>query len=329
MKISIANIHNATNEEWDLIWRECNYSTYFHSREWAEIWNVYSKGKLNPGPKLISFSDGKKALLPLSFQRSLKGLAKNYISSPGGTFGGWIAKDELDVDHAVLLNGYLTKKCGNLIWRLNPYDELAFRAGVRISKDDETHTLNLSDGFDAIYNCWTKGHVSAARKARKEGVSIRLASSCDDWDLYYQVYEDSIRRWGNKVSSRYSWELFQEMFRRNSPSIRLWLAEYQNTVVAGALCFYSKKHVVYWHGAALEKYFNLRPVNLLMYETIKDACECGYRWFDFNPSGGHEGVKSFKTSFGAVSMSSPVIHRTSKVMPLIKTVSKIAKKIMS
>jgi lipid II:glycine glycyltransferase (peptidoglycan interpeptide bridge formation enzyme) len=39
---------------------------------------------------------------------------------------------------------------------------------------------------------------------------------------------------------------------------------------------------------------------LLYAQIIRDAHNQGYRYFDFNPSGGHEGVVHFKESFGAV-----------------------------
>jgi lipid II:glycine glycyltransferase (peptidoglycan interpeptide bridge formation enzyme) len=261
-----------------------------------------------PDPKLVIFTDGKKAVLPLSCQKRLKGLIKTYISSPAGTFGGWISLDDLDRKHGILLIEFLTQKLGNLVWRMNPYDRLAFKSEVQDSQEDETHTLNLKSGFDTIYEEWTKGHRSAARKARKAGIAVKSASSLNDWHDYYQIYEDSLRRWGDKASSKYYWEIFHEMFQRNSPNIKLWLAIFQEKIIAGALCFYAKKHVVYWHGAALENYFNLRPVNLLMYEVIKNACEQKYSWFDFNPSGGHEGVKAFKRSFGAEALLCPIIE---------------------
>jgi len=322
MSISIKNIRSATASEWDDIWSECDYATYFHSREWAEIWNSYTEGKMHPDPKLVIFTDGKKAILALSYQKNLKGLMKNYISSPAGTFGGWISTDDLTVEHGKLLTNYLVGKLENLVWRINPYDKLVPRNGIKSTKDDETYALNLSDGFDAVYKKWTKGHSSAARKARKEGVLIRQASSLEDWQAYFHAYKDSLKRWGDKATSRYGWELFEQMFRRNSAHIKLWLALYHDTVIAGSLLFYAKKHTVYWHGAALSQYFNLRPVNLLMYEIIKHACEQAYSWFDFNPSGGHEGVKSFKKSFGAQPLPSPVVVLESRLLHVCRIISR-------
>jgi hypothetical protein len=319
MKLQIATVRPATSLEWDEIWQECDYATYFHSREWAEIWNIYTDGKMYPDPKLIIFNDKKKGLLPLSHQKSLRGLVKNYISSPAGTFGGWISKDELTAEHSKLLSSYLIRKHRNLIWRLNPYDKTIGQNGIKITNDDKTHALNLSHGFDAIYKKWTKNNgaiVRKARKACKEGVSIRHAVSLEDWKNYFRVYEDCLKRWAEKATSRYRWTLFEEIFKRNSHHIKLWLSFYQEKAIAGALVFFAKKHAVYWHGAALEQYFNLRPVNLLMYEAVKNACEQGYTWFDFNPSGGHEGVLKFKKSFGTQELSSPVVNIQSKVTKL-------------
>jgi lipid II:glycine glycyltransferase (peptidoglycan interpeptide bridge formation enzyme) len=45
-----------------------------------------------------------------------------------------------------------------------------------------------------------------------------------------------------------------------------------------------------------------------LYEVIKNACEKGYTWFDFNPSGGLEGVKAFKERFGAQALKCPIVR---------------------
>lgn len=314
MSITIKKIYSASMDEWDLVWSQCDYSTYFHSREWAEIWHLYTEGEISPTPKIIVFSDGEKALLPLSFSKSMKGLLKNYISSPAGTFGGWISSDSLEKEHAQLLVEYLTH-LGSITWRLNPYEPLVHKCKLPDFQEDETHALNLESGFDAVYRLWTKVHESAARKARKArkaGVVIQKATMQNQWREYYAIYEDSLQRWGEKVSSRYSWKLFEIISDRQSKNVELWLAKYEDRSIAGALYFYAKNHVVYWHGAAYSEYFELRPVNLLMYEVIKHACEHGYSWFDFNPSGGHQGVMKFKQSFGAEGLDCPVFIKVNR-----------------
>ncbi|MHB8840627.1 MAG: lipid II:glycine glycyltransferase FemX [Candidatus Aquicultor sp.] len=325
MNISIKHIAPALPDEWDSIWKGCLYSTYFHSREWAEIWNAYTKGKMRPRPKVVEFSDGKRALLPCLTQKHCKGLVTSYISSPAGTFGGWISTDALTPAHAKLLANYLTKKLDNLVLRLNPYDKLVLKAGIKPTRDDETHALDLLGGFDLVYKGWKRNHTYGLRKAREGGVEVRVASTQEDWSAYYEVYEDSLQRWGDQASSRYAWEIFEEMLRRNSPYIKLWLATYQDKIISGVLCLYSNKHVDAWHAATLAEHFKLRPETLVMYEAIKDACERGYSWFDFNPSGGHEGVRTFKERFGAQAFSCPEVIIKAPSSILLSRVSSILK----
>lgn len=325
MSLRITVERLATLEEWDQIWGNCDYATYFHSREWAEIWQKYTHGEMRPDAKLITFSDDKSALIPFSSRRILRGLVKQYISSPTGTFGGWLSLNELSESHGRLLHEYIMDHYKSLTWRLNPYNSLETSLNIKDAKNDETHALNLECGFETIYKGWTKGHASAARKARKAGVDVREAITLQDWDYYYKIYEDSLKRWGESASSRYDWQLFQNMYDLSSTNIKLWLATFDDKVIAGALCFYAKKHVAYWHGSAFSKYFNLRPVNLLMHEVIKNSCEHGYQWFDFNPSGGHEGVKAFKKSFGTDELTCPVINRNYKITKIAYRIISYAK----
>ena len=91
-----------------------------------------------PTPFLISFSDGKKALLPFSCLKKdglapiLMGTSRQYVSSPEWTYGGWISSDKLDNNHAILLLNLLKKKFNNLSWRMNPYDDIALESGISV-----------------------------------------------------------------------------------------------------------------------------------------------------------------------------------------------------
>jgi hypothetical protein len=325
MTIKISSIRAARDEEWDDIWWQCEYATFFHSREWAEIWHHFTQGNTHPYPRLVIFNDGKKALLPLSCQRRFKNLLKYYESSPAENYGGWISADNLSEAHCILLDDYWSKKLRNLVWRLNPFNEYSFKSAKPAGREDETYVLHLEKGFDDLFkNHRQKGSNAILRKARKAqdaGILIKSASTLTEWGSYFNVYQDSLRRWGDHASSSYPWALFQYLSGRNSSHIKLWLAEYQKEAIAGSLCFYSRQHVVYWHGAGMKAYFHLRPVNLLMLEIIKNACEKDFKWFDFNPSGGHEGVRKFKQSFGTTELHCPVINSVSRMYRLFSFLS--------
>ena len=218
-----------------------------------------------------------------------------------------------------LINDY-----SNLTWRVSPYQfyrEIHETPAVA----DTTLVLKLADGFDRVRSRWSKGHKAAAKQAANYGVIVKPATSLEHWKSYYEVYQDAIRRWGENVTSSYHWKLFETMYERNSPFIKLWLAFYEDIVVAGALCLYSTKHVAYWHGASLQEFFKVRPANLLMYEATKDACDNGYDWFDFNPSGGQKGPEAFKRSFGVVELPAPIVYKVAAPNILARKVLRITR----
>jgi len=333
MPLKILKTWVPSADEWDYAWRKCPYSTFFHSREWAGIWADYTIGRISPDPMGIELSDGTKIVLPFSRHKIKNNifslLVKKHISSPAaGTFGGWLSDTTLDHSKQALLINFITKRYPNLEWRINPYEKMLLPIEYICLREDKTHTLDLSIGFDKIYHRWTKGHASAVRKAQKTGIEICVAKSVDEWKSYFCVYEHTLNRWGEKATSNYSWNLFDIIFRLNSSNITLWLARYNGLVIAGALCFYSPTHVVYWHGAALSDYFDIRPVNLLMYKIIKNACDNNYLWFDFNPSGKHEGVSAFKKSFGCESKTCDVYVSKSQLLKASNNIEKSIKHIL-
>ena len=321
-ELILDEIRPATSEEWDRLWANCDYGTYFHSREWAEIWSEYTKGYNKPFPHIALFSDSTSALFPFTVQIRKKAI-KNFFLTAEGQFGNWISETELTQDHVNHLLKYLMDEFGNLVWRWNPYDPssafIDFKCFSNFDciyeiEEDETYAVNLDCGFDGVIDRCYHGHQCSFRKAQKEGLSITIAETEKDWKEYYDVYLDSLRRWGESALSKIEWDFFQLLFSFSSPNIRLWLVRDGSVVIAGGLCFYAKKHLVCWHAANLEAYFSKRPMNFLFMEIMRDACANGYKWFDFNTSAHLEGVKTFKKRFGASELKCNVLYK--KIKPI-------------
>lgn len=89
-------------------------------------------------------------------------------------------------------------KCGELYWRVNPYDDVAFQAGIK-RNDEVTLAVDLTKGFAAAYDNFIDSNKRAVRKARAAGVAVRTASSEQDWRDYYEIFEDSMSRWGSTI----------------------------------------------------------------------------------------------------------------------------------
>jgi CelD/BcsL family acetyltransferase involved in cellulose biosynthesis len=313
MTIKVVNVRSAIDSEWDAIWRECRYATFFHSREWAEIWSKYTKGRTRPDGRLLVFDDGREAMLPLSIERKYGNLVSTFHSSPAGGFGGWISRDDLSPEHAKSLIKYL-RKLPRLQWRLNPHDPNAANIQSIFDEPAESFVIDLGGSRDSLLRTWARGARDAVNQARRSGVTVRRGSSASDWDAYFEVYQDSLRRWGDKATSRYTRELFDLLEASSSGHVHLWLAEREGQVIAGAVNLASRELVIGWHLSALEAAFKLRPVNLLLFESIADYSEQGFRRFDLGTSGGHQNISDFKRRLGSEPIPAPSLDHRSPLM---------------
>ncbi|MEY4544663.1 MAG: hypothetical protein RL685_858 [Pseudomonadota bacterium] len=314
-----------TRDEWAALWRESETATFFHSPEWAELWSRFDPATQSV-PERLRFSDGRQALLPLCFERRFGGLLGCFTASPQATFGGWIARDPVDDAQAdALLEHLLERGSSSLVWRMNPYDSVAFDAGQRRGlwcRADHTHAIELSPGADALAKKFKNGYRSDIRKALKTGrISVEPATSVDEWRAYYRVYQETLGRWGHQLSEGYPWELFELLARLDSPFVKLWLARYDGAIVSGELCLYARRHVVSWHAATLQDYLRSHVAKVQILHVIQDACARGYRWFDFNPSAGLEGVRTFKESFDAQPLPAPLVYVDAPVKRLARSVA--------
>jgi len=288
----ITSIRKATNEEWDSIVDSVDYAIYFQTREWFDIWAEYAG--FESDTILIHFDNGGKVLLPLAHINLLKGLVKVYFLAPKG-MGGFLTNDELDGGEKRALFEVI-KKVGMAYCAVNPYDPLTNQFDG-FTAEDFTQVLELREGFESIFKKWTIGHSSAVKKGIREGITVELASTEDDWKSFFKVYLAFLARQDKNATNAYRWELFEIMFKKKSPHIKLWLAKYRGQVISGALNFYHNKHVAGWHGATLQDFYKLNAFHVLQYYIIQDACEKGFLVYDFMPSNGREGVIHFKNGF--------------------------------
>ncbi|RJP71104.1 MAG: GNAT family N-acetyltransferase [Candidatus Abyssobacteria bacterium SURF_17] len=306
-------------ELWEKVVQECEYATFFHTPTWARIIEN-SMPAYQVGTRAYELEDGTCAILPL--MASGQAHRKRYHSMVPGVYGGPIAKRKLTSAEVVeIFSGLHRFNVRRIDVTGNPLFIYDLPANYEC-REDFTHILRLDATFDSVWRGFTKGHKSSARKAERMGVHISLAQSLDDFKEYYRVYEDSLRRWADRATSRYEFDLFQNIFNENCSDIKLWLASVTGKVIAGALVLYVKEHIAWWHGASLEEYFEYCAPNLLNVEIMKDGCKRGYLYYDFNPSGGHKGVARFKQSFGAEKRRIPRWRWKFDIVDIVKSIPK-------
>lgn len=297
-------LRSIDDQFWLGVAQRCEYATFFHTPFWHRL-AVRTYPGYRDATIGAELENGARVVIPLlRTGQSVKGLFEDFVSTFAGCYGGLIADGPVTLAERRRIYGEVLgqHRIGQIRISGNPLTEDDRALEELDTREDFTHLLRLDDGYDTVFRNFSSGHRRSKRKGERMGVRVRPAHTLDDYRAYYGAYKDSLRRWGDNATSRYSWELFENGFAlaQEIPGhLRLWLVELHREVLGGAWVFYWNSHAVYWHGAAYEESFPNKPANVLQAEIIKDACQQGYRYYDFNPSGGHEGVARFKRSFGA------------------------------
>ncbi|MDX6498804.1 MAG: hypothetical protein QOG23_2064 [Blastocatellia bacterium] len=286
-------------EVWNQVCRTSRTATFFHTKVWADVLKT-SFPRWSSRPIALEYSDGNSVVLPLMRRHGFGSVEYYCESMLPGVYGGPVFMHAATEKHWSALWDAVNE-FSNIVVLGNPFLP-AFGFPVSTHHTISTHVLDLKPGINRILKDFRKGHRADLKVARKRGVEIRIASSSQEVDSYFDVYQNTLARWGKKASGFYPRTLFHNLFL--SPeygrSVKLWLALHENKVIAGGWLFYHNEHAVYWHGAMHSDYMSSHPVHLLVTEAIEDSYKEGFRWFDFNPSGGLEGVEHFKRGFGAI-----------------------------
>ncbi len=296
----IKKINDVTFELWDKVADKSAFATFFHTSTWAKI-IVQLYPQFSIGTKGFLLDDGEVAVVPLVVSSEKNKIFRWVESLYLGTYGGVIAGRKLSSSEVNDIYAQITNFRDVHVHLIgNPFEQLELPAAY-IPNPHYTHVLKLVD-FDTCFNNFADDKRRGIKKAKSLGIQVYTASSEKDYQLYYQVYEDSLRRWGDSTLICYPYELFEQLYKQGNDSVRLWLAKIDDEVVSGKLVFYHNRIALYWHGATCEEHLRSSPDPLLMSTIIEDACRNGLEYVDFGPSGGIEGVELYKTKFGAEKM---------------------------
>lgn len=286
-----------SQELWDDVASKCDYATFFHTYTWAKIiTDTYENYKI--ATKAFIFSDGIKVIFPLiEIDSSLKGVVKSYQSMFPGVYGGIIANDKIEQSKIDKIFCSLKRVnienisiIGNPLFKYNISD-------VFICKNDFTQIFDLEKGYKCLWDNFQHSCQKQIKKGIKYKFMIKIAEELEEVREYYSIYEANLDKWGKTKAQSYPFELFKNIFMLGPKKASLWLIKTDNNTVGGTLVFYTNHHSVEWHACFLSEYFKHGARNLLVSEIIKYSCQQGYKYYDFNPSGGYEGVVKFKDTF--------------------------------
>jgi hypothetical protein len=293
----------SSREDWLEAARSTPHATFFHTPYWQDLAVASGRGHQDASIQ-FEISDGSTVYLPLTMTgKSMKGLmlrcASTFVGGYGGPIGQVVTPElELDIQRHVMGPRYARLSVVG-----NPLRPSSVWAPELKRSSLVTHVLPLGLDFDALLRGFTKGHRAAYKKGQRLGIKVRRATASDQ-RAYVALYQKALARWGARATSRYSPEFFQAVFELSQKlpdTVTVWVAAAEDEeVVAGGLFFYWNQHVAYWHGVSTPERYTDSATTVLLGEVIKDAIARKLTCFDFNPSGGHDGVAAFKRHFGAL-----------------------------
>lgn len=155
------------------------------------------------------------------------------------------------------------------------------------------------------------------RLAKKHGVIVKDAETKKDFVNFINLLRETARRDGFKIHSDKYYQTMWEMFHntdiadQNSLTIKLFLAEYNQQVLAGGLFSFFGDRVVYLHGASTTLHKEVMAPYLLHWELMELAKKYGYYQYDLygvkptqriinknDRENNWDGITRFKKGFG-------------------------------
>ena len=284
---------------WEQVALQSPEATFFHTPLWHKI-VVKTYKHYRIATKEFTFDDGTRALIPF-IQTTKGGLFKRkerLKSSVFNMYGGIISDTKLSTVQQDQIFDYLISLKANITIMGNPFSDYKLPKSFNCT-EDFTDVIALHKGEEYIFQRLSRNARKSIRRAIKREVTVRTIQTEEEIKGYYEVYRDTINRWGDATKYIYPQEIFLNIFRDAGDAVKIWVAEKNGKIIAVLTVFYWNSLVTPFHTASLKDYFDCCPNNILHMEVIKDAINKNYRYYDFGPSGGEDGVVQFKKSFRA------------------------------
>lgn len=188
-----------------------------------------------------------------------------------------------------------------------------FRQNITGFQPDHTLVLDLTKSEqELLAQMKPKGRYNI-KLAEKKGITIRQAGPFNstrfekDLKTFYQVLTETTSR---DNFHGHDLQFYKNMLENLGTHATLYLAEYNNQIIAACLNTFYKDTATYYYGASSNANRHLMAPYLLHWQAIKDAKQKGCKFYDFfgiapENSKNHPwaGVTKFKKKFGGTEIS--------------------------
>lgn len=159
--------------------------------------------------------------------------------------------------------------------------------------------MDLTKTCEEIFQDITSKNRNMIRKAEKSGVEIVESIDCEDLEAFIDIYYETMDKKQAGDYYYFSREYFKNKRKLLGDSLKLFVAKYDNHVIAGALFIVGPKYLHYDLAGSKSSYLSFAPNNLLLYHVALWGREQGFRALHLG--GGHkdenDSLFKFKKAF--------------------------------
>lgn len=142
--------------------------------------------------------------------------------------------------------------------------------------------------------------------AEKKGIKTRSVERTEKNEKYIEEFLRlvAVTAERNKITSHPE-NYYKKMFESiPSDILKLYIAEYENKIIAANLVIFFGNTCTYLHGSSDDEYRNVMAPYMLQWQQIRDAISSGYSLYDFGGvktdeegNNNWKGITRFKTGF--------------------------------
>jgi len=299
-------------KEYSFCLEKCSYSTYYHTVEWFHMWKAIRKATF----KIFKIElDGNSIFVPLLVEKKFK-ILKTAHSSPCGTYGGIISYVAIHDNLVLKIYKALARKFHQLIITGNPYNK--YNIGRHF-----TQVINMDLDTKIIEQSFSKGIHKRLRKTTNSSLKL-VKLSKTQVDIIYSLYCKRLKEW-DTPTNRYKKIVFNQLAQLQNSD--LWGVEFENEIIVAGCVLKHKDKIFHWFGVSNVDFKNLNAFTFYYYELIKFYQDHSFKFYDFNPSGGHQSVVNFKASFGSKKLYYQNASFESRTFKLLKFAARLKAKL--
>lgn len=286
-KINVIEYKSVNKEEWDKFIDISNNGTMFHKQKFLDY---HEEGKFDFYHLMFRKNNELIAVLPGGITDN----GKTFWSPVGASYGSLITKDihySLSLELIDALMNFSRDKGFNDIYLIPPpiiynkvynqhieYSMLYRRFDFEYSYI--SHAIDLKIGKDFL-NYFDKTSRKTIHKILREN-KITIKDS-DDYNSFYDILIKNKAK--HDIKPTHNLDDLLELKELVPENLKLKLVYYNGKPIAGTLLFLcNEKVVLCFYNMLLYEYEHLKPIYLVMYETVRWALENGYEWVDIGVS---------------------------------------------